>query len=97
MPCRGNKEVRMTKPLSTIDEVLEIFRYTSTFELTKSEARDQLKRIMAAERLDERKMLALDTYDGHTFSDATDWKYQYERYETLNERRIDELEKEVNQ
>ncbi|WP_076480484.1 hypothetical protein [Williamsia sterculiae] len=42
-------------------------------------------------RLDERANVATSNYAGKTFSDATDWQYEYGIFETENDERIAEL------
>lgn len=41
-----------------------------------------------AARKDERKIVALDNYHGHTFSDATDYKGKFDKFIENNERRL---------
>lgn len=52
-----------------------------------------IRQYAAKARLDERKRVALDNYQGQTFSDATNYKYKFDKFVDNNERRIKQLKK----
>lgn len=76
-------------------------KFPSAERLNHDEARKQLinrfAQVERAARLSERKEIALDNYQGQTFSDSTNWHGKFDKFVENNEKRITILTEQSNE